>query len=74
MNTTKKVWLGTHPEACELCDGDFHDNTFVDGKTDLGVWGIMCHGCHVTHGEGLGLGKGQQYTKQDDGSWVKTGG
>ena len=32
----------------------------VDGKTKAGPWANMCSSCHLTHGVGLGLGKGQR--------------
>lgn len=65
-----KRWGGPVPEQCDLCDGPFPDNTFVDGRTQMGPWAIMCRGCHLTHGFGLGTGKGQKYHKTPDG-WIK---
>ncbi len=39
----------------ELCD------SFVDGRTDMGPWAIMCLACYYRRGIGLGTGRGQQY-------------
>jgi hypothetical protein len=32
-----------------------------DGKTKRGPWASMCESCMITHGVGLGTGKGQRY-------------
>ena len=68
-----KYWLGDAPDKCDV-GGCPITTTFVDGKTNMGPWGFMCPTCHSRHGYGLGTGKGQVYTKQDDGRWLKTGG
>lgn len=55
-------WISPRPTECQLCDQPFKDgDTFIDGKTTMGPWGILCEGCHRTHGVGLGTGSGQQY-------------
>jgi len=56
----KKEWISPAPKECDLCHQKL-TNSFVDGKTDLGPWGIMCCQCHAIHGSGLGIGRGQQY-------------
>lgn len=56
-------------EVAELPDCDIHkyerNGTIVpalyDGKTKRGPWASMCESCFVTHGIGLGTGKGQRY-------------
>lgn len=65
--------MGTPPESCDLCDAAI-TRTFVDGKTAAGPWGILCGSCHTTYGVGLGVGKGQQYTKQGGVQWLKVAG
>lgn len=55
-----KKWLSPIPGKCDLCSKPLVD-TFVDGKTSFGPWGIMCRPCHRKHGIGLGLGRGQLY-------------
>ena len=57
-------------DCCELCQKDISKLSFVDGKTRMGPWGIMCLECHKKYGVGLGLGKGQQY----DASGVRVAG
>lgn len=71
---SKKVWFGTDPKECDICEGPITDE-FVDGKLRGQVaWGVLCPGCHKKHGVGLGLGKGQKYQKAPDGSWPKVEG
>lgn len=69
----KKYWAGSPPSSCDLCKKAII-NLFVDGRTDLGPWGFMCIPCHVLHGYGTGVGRGQKYEKQADGRWLKVGG
>jgi hypothetical protein len=59
-------WLNPDPEKCDVCHSKVED-TFVDGKTVRGPWGIMCLGCHDEWGVGFGLGRGQMYAKAKDG-------
>lgn len=68
----QKVWMGSPITKCDLCKCQIK-NVFVDGKTNMGPWGIMCFTCHRTHGCGLGLGRGQKY-RMNDGKWVKVAG
>lgn len=58
-------WLSEMPTTCDLC-GCKLTTTFVDGKTKLGPWGIMCPTCHKSEGFGLGIGKGQKYNAMND--------
>jgi len=67
-----KTWTGTPPKECNLCQCDL-DDVFIDGKTQMGPWAIMCPNCHLTHGVGIGTGRGQRYRFQN-GSWVKVTG
>ena len=60
----------TPPAKCDICRESLEGKEFVDGKTRMGPWGVMCRDCHKEHGWGLGLGRGQLYDK--DG--VKIGG
>lgn len=46
---------------CNLCERDLEGQPFVDGKTAMGPWAIMCKPCHKQFGCGLGTGKGQEY-------------
>jgi hypothetical protein len=49
-------------------------DTFIDGKTTIGPWGIMTPANHERLGVGLGTGRGQKYVKQTDGRWLKVEG
>lgn len=67
------TWIGSDPSTCQICNRPVV-SCFVDGKTYSGPWATMCLDCHFVHGVGIGLGKGQIFTLQADGSWLKTGG
>jgi len=74
-------WMSPPPTQCDLVgvmaarhDSIADSGEFVDGKTRMGPWGCLCMKCHARYGVGLGLGKGQHYTRQADGRWLKTGG
>lgn len=76
-----KYYLSPAPVACDLVGAvpTEHYNIaekgeFVDGRTVYGSWANMCLTCHRKYGVGLGTGKGQRYTRQADGRWLKTGG
>ena len=64
-----KHWMGSDPTTCDICEQPLH-KVFIDGKTSLGPWGIMCVLCHNIHGAGLGTGRGQKYKKTDT-TWTK---
>lgn len=66
-------WQGTPPSTCQIM-GEPITDTFVDGALQGGSWGILCDKCHKTFGVGLGKGRGQKYTKQTNGKWLKTEG
>jgi len=56
----KKKWIGSEPKKCDYCGHDFH-KVFIDGKTVMGPWALLCEFCHNRYGVGLGQGKGQKY-------------
>lgn len=60
MKVQIKKWLSDAPTHCDLCGRGITEH-FVDGKTVLGPWGIMCMTCHASVGCGLGVGRGQEY-------------
>lgn len=65
------TWAGTPPAACDLCKRPIM-RTFVDGRTTMGPWAIMCPSCRVAYGPSrLGIGLGQKYERQSDGSFVR---
>jgi len=72
MSTIKRYWAGD-PVECDICNKPYK-NMMYDGKTQFGGWANMCQPCFNRYGTGLGTGKGQRYTKQEDGRWLKTGG
>jgi hypothetical protein len=53
-------WNSPLPTHCQLCSRPLSQQ-FVDGKTVMGPWAIMCAICHWKHGVGEGIGKGQRY-------------
>ena len=75
---TQEYWQEPIPTECEICHAELGEGkigVFVDGKTKLGPWGIMCPRCHAIHGVGLGTGKGQRYMVVPGGSlWIKVEG
>lgn len=69
------TWCGPVPSNCDACDASIISK-FYDAKTKMGPWGNLCPSCFVL-GPGigkLGTGCGQEYTKQPDGKFLKTGG
>ena len=74
MKTTQpRYYLGTAPKQCDLCHSTIKVQ-FVDGATQMGPWADMCPLCHTQKGLGFGTGRGQEYTKQRNGRWLKTKG
>lgn len=62
MKTKEKKWMGTWPAKCDLCRGALiKQPTFIDGRTAMGPWALMCEYCHFLDGVGLGTGRGQKY-------------
>lgn len=57
----KLRWYGILPKNCDICGGKLR-REFIDGRTNLGPWAIMCSDCFKTSGVGLGIGKGQKYS------------
>lgn len=66
-----KRWLGDLPVTCDICCKEVTKGHFVDGRTKMGPWGLMCMGCHSIRGVGLGTGRGQKY---DAKTGLKVGG
>ena len=61
------------PIACQICNKKINDR-FYDCKVSLGGWCDCCPACSSNYGIGLGTGKGQEYIKQDNGTFVLTKG
>lgn len=80
MSDVKIYWSGDvgYKSSTGLRDdfGYLITNSFVDGKTIHGPWGIMASGqSFAINGCGrLGTGYGQRYEKQKDGRWMKVEG
>lgn len=67
--TTK--WMGSTPK-CDFCEKTGNTlQQFVDGRTVFGPWAIMCPDCFKKNGVGVGLGSGQEYHRQEDGTYLK---
>ena len=56
-----KKWRGS-PPFCDFCGEWTAESTFVDGRTVMGPWAVMCEKCHAQFGVGVGTGKGQRYS------------
>lgn len=69
--TQPKYWPGTLSK-CDQCGKPF-GNLMFDAATPRG-WGNLCKPCFDMLGCTLGTGRGQEYTRQPDGRWLKTGG
>lgn len=66
-------WNGSEPSTCEI-RGEKITDEFIDGKTKMGPWAIMCPRCWGVLGVGrLGTGFGQRYLKHD-GDFIKVEG
>jgi hypothetical protein len=49
---------------CQICGVELED-IVIDGRLRRnGSWAYMCEECHTNEGVGLGLGKGQKFSKQ----------
>lgn len=66
----KRLWSGTIPAKCDVCSEPVVDR-FNDMKTVMGPWACLCDPCVEKVGVGFGLGRGQGYKKQPDGTWLK---
>jgi len=62
-------WLSEIPTKCDLCQKEIKEY-FVDGKTQMGPWALMCAECHKKLGCGLGIGNGQKY-KAKTGKFIE---
>ena len=60
---TRHAWQGPAPAACDICAQPIA-LTFIDGATQCGPWANMCPACHTRSGRGLGIGRGQKYTRE----------
>lgn len=67
------IVLRDPPKKCQVCHREIED-VVIDGQLRQGQWGYMCPSCHKNHGVGLGVGLGQKYQKQADGTFVKVEG
>ena len=72
-------WMGTVPPKCDFCLTQI-TTKFIDGAVPrqlhrlYGSWAYVCPSCFSNEGMTLGIGRGQEYTRQADGRFLKTGG
>lgn len=57
----KKKWQGSTP-VCDFCGEWTAGSVFVDGKTKMGPWALMCATHYLRLGVGIGPGLGQVYS------------
>ena len=59
-----KIWAAPISN-CQICHSSLSFfKYFIDGRTNQGVWAIMCPRCHSMVGRGLGVGRGQKYSTE----------
>lgn len=69
----KQIWSGDPPVQCDLCLVELEPGgVFYDANTSRG-WGYFCQRCFDELGLQLGIGFGQKYVLQADGSWLRAG-
>ena len=73
IDAQQRTWFKSmDAENCQACSTQL-EQTFYDMKTKKqGAWGILCRRC-AYDGVGVGrcgIGYGQQYQRQPNGSWV----
>jgi len=56
-----KKWKGSAP-ICDFCGEWTAGTTFVDGKTRMGPWALMCERCFSIFGIKVAQGFGQRYS------------
>ena len=61
------------PTHCELCAAPI-TAYFYDARLPRGPWGCICPTCFSLNNCSLGTGRGQLYTHQPNGDWLKTAG
>ena len=67
-------WMGTAPTECQL-SGRAIDDEFVDGTVPgMRPWANWHPREFVRRGGTYGTGRGQLFTRQADGQWLKTKG
>lgn len=57
--------VGSLP-TCNFCPTESATPAIVDGSTRGGPWAFMCLSHYLTHGIGLGLGRGQMLVVEGD--------
>lgn len=55
LKTDSRIAIVSELPNCDFCG----EHARYDGATKLGPWAFMCQKDWVSHGVGLGLGKGQ---------------
>lgn len=59
--------------TCDICKVKITGRHMIDGKLHgVAEFALMCPKCHQAKGSGFGDGKGQLYTKIEQGKWLMT--
>ena len=61
---------------CDICNTQIAGRHLIDGllRNTNNMWATMCPQCYSVKGSGFGEGKGQLYSKTDEGKWLMTSG
>jgi len=70
------VTFSPTPTQCDVCTDLFNEapGTLIYDTNVMGRWGCICHKCFVYFGCTLGIGRGQKYERQANGTFLQTAG
>jgi hypothetical protein len=66
------MWAGD--TMCNICLKPIINKLYDARVSRSGTWATMCEPCYRRSGAGLGTGRGQEYTQQKAGRFIKTAG
>lgn len=61
-------------KICDLCQEPCGTEVNDAAVRPYGQWAWCCARCFKLKAYGYGIGRGQQWKRQEDGRWVKTSG
>jgi hypothetical protein len=72
MKAIAKMWTGD--TRCNNCVAQIKGKLYDARVTRDGHWATLCERCFKQTRASLGTGRGQEYTQQSNGKFVKTAG